>query len=649
MNSSFCIPLASLALAMLSLAPASRALTLQPVTTYSGNNLIATDSAVVGRNSLVGVLESALVPSVGTPGSIQPLVSGYPQESPGSKFYYEAKRSLGLTPAGQVAFTADFTTSPTDRSPSFGGFGVFSGTPGSGNAYTLLFKNGDPAPGTGGSFYGLAPGGGYQPPAPTVLLGVDGQITFDYDINGPSVPAGKHPRGLWTGTPGNVSLVLQSGDPAPGIPGFTFYDATGVTAADGTLIISGSATNATGSDSRDGTWTKAPTGAITPLFVTGTPAPGGRATLDGMKFIATSDSGNVAANVQLQNGNAHDSIVLARHDAGYALSVLAIGSVTPVPGQPAGIIFTNRIGTAVVNDNATVIFSGGWFGNAGNNFTSGNGLFANTGQGGALVPVVVSGQAAPGLAAGTTFDRIEESLGGSGFGGNSARLALNNRGQLAFFNYLKAPGTSDSFISSLWVADLATGNLTLVAQRGDSVTLGSGNKTIDRVDFATKYDFFPRGGARKTFNDDGQLLLAATFTDGSSALLLATVPPSATTTHAPYFTGEVPLADGVYYLQFASGNPFGYYAYLSDPRFIFHFDLGYEYWFDANDGKQGIYFYDFRSGSFFYTSPSFPFPYLYDFSLNATLYYFPNANNPQRYTTDPRYFYNTKTGPIISK
>ena len=119
----------------------------------------------------------------------------------------------------------------------------------------------------------------------------------------------------------------------------------------------------------------------------------------------------------------------------------------------------------------------------------------------------------------------------------------------------------------------------------------------------------------------------------------------------PFFTGEVPLSNGVYYLAFAgTGNPFGYYAYLSDPHFIYHFDLGYEYWFDAQNAQNGIFLYDFASQSFFYTAPGFPFPYLYDFSLQAILYYFPDPNNPGRYNTNgTRYFYNFATGRVIVK
>ena len=118
---------------------------------------------------------------------------------------------------------------------------------------------------------------------------------------------------------------------------------------------------------------------------------------------------------------------------------------------------------------------------------------------------------------------------------------------------------------------------------------------------------------------------------------------------SPFFTGEVPISN-VYYLQFPNGSIFGYYAYLSDRHYIYHFDLGYEYIFDANDGQSGVYFYDFTSKGFFYTSPNFPFPYLYDFNLNSVVYYYPDPNNAGHYNTNGiRYFYVFSTGQIISK
>ena len=148
-------------------------------------------------------------------------------------------------------------------------------------------------------------------------------------------------------------------------------------------------------------------------------------------------------------------------------------------------------------------------------------------------------------------------------------------------------------------------------------------------------------------NSAGQIgargILEEPYTDTSVLLTPTGGPP-----HPAFFSGEVSVGNGIYYLQFPNGTPFGYYAYLTDPHFIYHFDMGYEYWFDANDGQGGIFFYDFASGHFFYTSPTFGFPYLYDFTLNTVLYYYPDPHNPGHYTTNPRYFYDFATGQIIT-
>ena len=117
-----------------------------------------------------------------------------------------------------------------------------------------------------------------------------------------------------------------------------------------------------------------------------------------------------------------------------------------------------------------------------------------------------------------------------------------------------------------------------------------------------------------------------------------------------FFNGQTALDEGVYYLSFASGHPFGYYAFLADANYIYHFDLGYEYVFDADDGNSGVYLYDFASTDFFYTGPEFPFPYLYDFDLGSVVYYYPDPSNAGHYNTDGvRYFYVFSTGKIISK
>ncbi len=112
-------------------------------------------------------------------------------------------------------------------------------------------------------------------------------------------------------------------------------------------------------------------------------------------------------------------------------------------------------------------------------------------------------------------------------------------------------------------------------------------------------------------------------------------------THPAFFTGETPLSDGVYYLAF-----FGYYNYQSFP-FLYHYDLGFEYFIDAKDSGHGAYLYDLTSGHWFYTNPSL-FPFLYDFTRTAWLYYFPDTHNPGHYTTNPRVFVNLTTNQFIS-
>ena len=142
------------------------------------------------------------------------------------------------------------------------------------------------------------------------------------------------------------------------------------------------------------------------------------------------------------------------------------------------------------------------------------------------------------------------------------------------------------------------------------------------------------------------------YTSGETVTVNNLVYVSAITVQpAPeFFSGEDALSNGVYYLAFPNKNIFGYFSYLSDPHYIYHFDLGYEYVFDANDGKSGVYFYDFTSGGYFYTSPVFPFPYLYDFTLNTVLYYYPDPSHPGRYNTNGiRYFYDFATKKIIKK
>lgn len=165
----------------------------------------------------------------------------------------------------------------------------------------------------------------------------------------------------------------------------------------------------------------------------------------------------------------------------------------------------------------------------------------------------------------------------------------------------------------------------------------------------TIYNFNRNVKATLVQGSDGNLY-GTTYTggDGDHGTVFRLALPGVGPVSPNFFTGQASLGNGAYYLSFSNGDYFGYYSYLSDTRYIYHFDLGYEYVFDANDGKSGVYFYDFKTGDFFYTSPIFPFPCLYDFTLNTVLYYYPDPNNAGHYNTSGiRYFYDFATGKII--
>ena len=116
--------------------------------------------------------------------------------------------------------------------------------------------------------------------------------------------------------------------------------------------------------------------------------------------------------------------------------------------------------------------------------------------------------------------------------------------------------------------------------------------------------------------------------------------------HPAFLTGETALTNGIYYLQFPGGKQFGYFSYLgTGGSTIFHFDLGYEYIIPG--ASNAAYLYDFKSGHVWYTTPA-SFPYLYDFTLRAYLYYFPDAGSAGHYTADPRYFVNLSTQQIFT-
>jgi len=198
------------------------------------------------------------------------------------------------------------------------------------------------------------------------------------------------------------------------------------------------------------------------------------------------------------------------------------------------------------------------------------------------------------------------------------QLALNSGGT-AFYN----SGSGSTTLNFIYVVGANDSSAHLDASSTSALTLNG-------------------GAIQGAAGNNPSLTLPAPGSAGSlganTDMFIGAKPP------ALFFTGEVPVGNAVFYLAFPDKSLFGYYTFLSTSIF-YHFDMGYEFFVPGS--ATDVYFYDYASGHWWYTSAS-EFPYLYDFTLNAWLYYFPSTTIAGHYTTSPRYFVNLTTSQYFT-
>ena len=456
--------------------------------------------------------------------------------------------------------------------------------------------------GTDGNFYGTAPVGGGSGSGTVYRLALDGTLTVlhtfgDTDDNGFNAD-GATPAALVAGGDGNYYGTTQSGG----------------TAGVGTV------------------YRVAPDGGFTTLY----------------NFRAADGNNPVAALVRGTDGNFYGTTL-----NGGASDLGTVYRITPDGAYTTLYSFTSGTGNAPSGALAAGD-DGNYYGTTRYGGAAGAGTAFRVTPAGGLATIYSFGGAAGANPTGALVKGTD-----GNFYGAAPSAGANARGTV----FRLTPGGDLAVLHAFSSADNATyPNALTVGADGNlyGTTNGGGTKNRGAVfrlttggTFTNLYTFtggndggYPQ--AAPTVGADGNLYGT---TSDAGANRAGTVFRLSVAGHPAFFTGEVALSNGVYYLAFPNnGNVFGYYSYLADPRYVYHFDLGYEYVFDAVDGKGGVFLYDFKSGDFFYTSPSFPFPYLYDFALQAALYYFPDPTNPQHYNTNgTRYFYNYATGKIITR
>lgn len=453
------------------------------------------------------------------------LVAGSGQTPPGvaGTGYADFDDPL-IAGTGAVAFTATLGAGSTFQNNRVA---VFS----TGGASVLLGRTGDAPPGTFNEEVFAS--------FDMLRLGANGHAALYATLSGPFVDSSNN-VGIWSGL-GVLSAAARTGDLTLFIPG-TLYTSLGLPTINAsgqlafTAVIAGSGVSTT----NDQLVARGLPNAISTAVREGQQAPNQPA---GIRYgplgaPAINAAGNLAF-----SGNLRGTGITAFNDAaawsnagGPFAQIVRSGEAAPgllntslsIPGFPR----INAYGRVVLLSALT-----------GGSVNSTNDLALWTNVPGAITLVAVKGAAGVG-AGGATI---------AGFGG----AVINSQGTILYRATLTGAGVDSSNNTALYAWDkLGT---RLVVRTGATLNVGGVNKVVSGI--RTALDTGNQDGKPSSMSERGQVVYQATFTDGSSAILSASVTrcPADLTS-----VGGVGAPDGVYTVDdtiaffnaFADGNLF---------------------------------------------------------------------------------------------
>lgn len=401
-----------------------------------------------------------------------------------TNFTVYSTRATPINEAGEVLFVANAAT-PDEPPGSYQDFWK-------GNTQTTsrLYRSGDAALEAGEDIYLTNFSNAIN------LLNDNGDVAFTpwlSDYSGQSVEL--H-RAFWRTPAGSGRQLLGAEDPVGGpvgvapIPNYYAGSLPVMTSNGDAIFLARAPTNAAYSSPI--AVVRATASGVEILATAGEAAPGVEgATLQGISLHDASDSG-VLVNTALSDGRSGLWVL-----GGEGLEPRVITGETFIGAAPGEKIGSFFYGGAI---NSRGVVSA--FGRIDSEppSTLDTGVWLSDSAGARLI--AREGDPAPGTDG--VFNRFIRS-----------EPILNSRGQVAFLGAV----SGESLFSGLW-ATAPDGELVLVVKSGDEIEVSPGDtRTISLLRLPTQTG--GEDGRPSPFNDIGQLVFTATFTDGSSAVILS--------------------------------------------------------------------------------------------------------------------------------
>lgn len=334
--------------------------------------------------------------------------------------------------------------------------------------------------------------------------------------------------GIWRNRGGITSPIIMTGDIAPDYPADTFINEIGNTQVSFTPTVNGFG-NVAFTASVVGPSVIAneravfveSNGAMHSVARTSVSPPGvdHTTTFSGFGDPVINNSGHAAFVASITG----PSVTSANNSGVWSTSNGVLHMVAregdPAPGATAGAVFSSFSYHTEISGDDRVLVRGSLSG-SGIDATRDSGLWME--RSGILEMVFQEGMQVPDHGPGVVFKSVDGAITG---------YAMNAMGYLVFrhrFGNVDGTGSGEAIFSSD-----PLGNLETVVRTGQSVEVLPGNfKTIGSFAIFGFNDFTGGQDGGTPFNDASQLVFPVTYTDGTTGILVATVPE-------PVYTGIV--------------------------------------------------------------------------------------------------------------